>query len=94
MPFLPRPLEDGKAAMVGPRALLLIGAMAICQPATMLAQVEPGQAYAPPIQRFSVAPKVGEPLPDLTIVAADGSPVNLREVAREHYTVLVLGCLT
>ena len=53
-----------------------------------------GHAYQPPVQRFDVAPKVGEPLPDLTIVAADGSPANLRQLVRGRHTVLVLGCLT
>ena len=77
-----------------PRALVLIGVAAICQPAVVLAQVERGPTYSPPTQRFEMAPKVGEPLPDLTIYDATGSSVNLREVAREHYTVLVLGCLT
>ena len=47
-----------------------------------------------PMERFRTAPQVGDPLPDLTIVDANGDPANLREIAREHYTVLVLGCLT
>ena len=40
------------------------------------------------------APKVGEPLPDVTIYDDLGNPVNLRELADENYKVLVLGCLT
>jgi cytochrome oxidase Cu insertion factor (SCO1/SenC/PrrC family) len=40
------------------------------------------------------APKVGEPLPDVTIFDDLGNPVNLRELADENYKVLVLGCLT
>ena len=48
----------------------------------------------PPNLRFEAAPKIGERVPDLTIFDERGNPVNLREVAREHYTVLVLGCLT
>ena len=51
-------------------------------------------AYAPPDARFEMAPKIGEPLPDISVVDRDGNPVNVREVASEHYTVLVLGCLT
>ena len=39
-------------------------------------------------------PKVGEPLPDVTIYDDLGNPVNLRELADENYKVLVLGCLT
>ena len=40
------------------------------------------------------APKVGEPLPDVTIYDDLGNPVNLRELSDENYKVLVLGCLT
>ena len=44
--------------------------------------------------RFSKAPKIGEPLPDVTVLNEGGDPINLREMAQGHYTVLVLGCLT
>ena len=45
--------------------------------------------------RFAeLAPEIGEPLPDLTIVDEHGNPVNVRDLASENYTVLVLGCLT
>jgi hypothetical protein len=40
------------------------------------------------------APEIGDPLPDLTIVDDMGNPVNIRDLASENYTVLVLGCLT
>ena len=47
------------------------------------------------IDRFdAAAPEIGEPLPDLTLVDDQGNPAKLREIAREHYTVFVLGCLT
>ena len=39
-------------------------------------------------------PKVGEQLPDLTIVDDMGMPVNIREITKGNYSVLVLGCLT
>ena len=79
--------------MVGLRVLLLIGVAALWQPPVVVAQAPPG--YGPmPLERFRAAPEIGEPLPDLTIVDANGGPVNLREIARGHYTVLVLGCLT
>lgn len=74
------------------RVLLFIGIAALWQPLGALAQ-PPGYG-AMPQQRFQAAPGIGEPLPDLTIVDANGGPVNLREIARGHYTVLVLGCLT
>ncbi len=88
-------LKNGDAAMIGRWALLLVVAAVLhagCAPADS-DQVADGRARV--VQRFlAAAPDVGEPLPDLTIVDASGDPVNLREVAREHYTVLVLGCLT
>ncbi len=47
------------------------------------------------IDRFdAAAPEIGEPLQDLTLVDAQGSPANIREIARDQYTVFVLGCLT
>jgi hypothetical protein len=46
-------------------------------------------------RRFeSVAPQVGEFLPDVVIHDRTGKPLRLRELTRDHYTVLVLGCLT
>ena len=50
--------------------------------------------YDRPHVRFEMAPKLGEQLPDVVVVDREGTPINIREVAREHYTVLVLGCLT
>ncbi len=47
------------------------------------------------IERFvELGPKVGEQLPDLTIVDDMGMPVNIRELTKGNYSVLVLGCLT
>ena len=39
------------------------------------------------------APKVGELLPDVAGLDADGKPLRLRSL-RGHYSVLVFGCLT
>ena len=42
-----------------------------------------------------VAPQLGDKIADLTIVDAQGEPVNIRDLAsRSPYTVLTLGCLT
>lgn len=81
--------------------LLLIGAALFC---TSIAQAQPGMGMGmggqpppgmvSPQLRFANAPQVGDMVPDLTIVDRDGAPVNLRELTRENYTVLVLGCLT
>ena len=43
---------------------------------------------------LELGPKVGEQLPDLTIVNDLGQPVNIREITKGNYSVLVLGCLT
>ncbi len=49
----------------------------------------------PLAERAAAAPKVGEQFPDITIVDAEGQPVNVRSLASEKpYTVLTLGCLT
>ena len=53
------------------------------------------QTNLPLMERFETfAPKVGEPLPDITVHDDLGNPVNIRELADENYKVLVLGCLT
>lgn len=39
------------------------------------------------------APKVGELLPDIKALDADGKPLELRSL-KGHYSVLVFGCLT
>ena len=45
-------------------------------------------------RRFdATSPDVGEPVPDVTLFDADGKPFSLRRL-KEHYTVLVFGCLT
>jgi hypothetical protein len=46
--------------------------------------------------RFAVAPKVGEQMPDLHIFDDIGNPVSIREITSdgENYSVLTLGCLT
>ena len=39
-------------------------------------------------------PDVGDALPHLTLHDAEGKTVQLQDLLRGHYTVLVLGCLT
>lgn len=47
------------------------------------------------IPRFlESGPKVGEQVPDVTIVDDMGMPVSVREITKGNYSVLVLGCLT
>ena len=48
----------------------------------------------PPQARFEAAPKLGEMVPDLTLVDDQGNSANLRDITRGHYTVMTLGCLT
>ena len=47
-----------------------------------------------PGARFENAPKLGEMVPDLTIVDDQGNPANLKGLTSGQYTVLTLGCLT
>jgi hypothetical protein len=53
-----------------------------------------GSPAVSPDVRFEDAPKIGEMVPDLTIVDDQGNPANLRELTTGQYTVLTLGCLT
>ena len=47
------------------------------------------------VRRFeAAAPRIGEPMPDLTLYDDRGRDAPLRELLQGHYTVLVLGCLT
>lgn len=39
------------------------------------------------------APQVGQRLPSVKLLQADGSPIDLRDL-KGNYTVLVFGCLT
>lgn len=60
-----------------------------------LAQGRPGSGRSASIDRFeAAAPAIGEPMPDLVIYDAGGKEVRLRDLLRDRYTVLVLGCLT
>lgn len=46
-------------------------------------------------ERFlAAAPAIGEPMPDLVVYDESGEEVRLRKLLEQHYTVLVLGCLT
>ena len=71
-------------------------AMNLLLPAAVPAQ--PGGGGSPRAdvtQRFErAAPRVGEPMPELTVHDAEGGDVQLRDLLEGHYTVLVLGCLT
>jgi len=67
--------------------LFIIGAVIL--PAKLLfAQIIMPQA------RFESAPKIGEMIPDLTLVNDKGDPAKLRDITKDHYTVITLGCLT
>jgi len=84
--LMPRQNSPGKRINAG----LLIGLLLYLGSNTAFSQAQP-----PLMEQFEAhAPKVGEPLPDITIYDDLGSPVNIRELAKENYKVLVLGCLT
>lgn len=63
--------------------------------APLLGNAQQGRGPSGDIPRFvEIGPKVGEMLPDVTIVDDMGMPVNVREITNGNYSVLVLGCLT
>jgi cytochrome oxidase Cu insertion factor (SCO1/SenC/PrrC family) len=70
--------------------LFLLAALAVFPMNSILAQ----GALLPPDVRFENGPKVGELVPDVTIVDDQGRPVSVRELAQGQYTVMTLGCLT
>ncbi len=72
------------------RMLLFLVVLAATPVNTILAQ----GALLPPDVRFENGPKVGERVPDVTIVDDQGRPVSVRELAQGQYTVMTLGCLT
>ncbi len=72
------------------RLLLLLVVLAAAPVNSILAQ----GALLPPDVRFQNGPKVGERVPDVTIVDDQGRPVSIRDLAQGQYTVMTLGCLT
>ena len=63
--------------------------------AVTLAAFHPLQAqFGRPGSFSDSVPDVGDALPDLTLHDADGKTVQLQDLLRGHYTVLILGCLT
>lgn len=40
------------------------------------------------------APKIGELMPDVLVYDDEGNPHRLPDLLGEHYSVLILGCLT
>ncbi len=72
------------------RMFFLLAALAVFPMNSILAQ----GALLPPDVRFENGPKVGEMVPDVTIVDDQGRPVSVRELAQGQYTVMTLGCLT
>ena len=78
------------------KVLIPIAIAGLLQSHVALAQFGMGAAGAARSSpRFDAGPQLGEQIADLTIVDAQGEPVNLRDLAsRSPYTVLTLGCLT
>ena len=73
---------------------LLLAISGLLQQRTMAQPPSPQSMRARLQQRFdATSPDIGKPLPDLTIYDADGKPFPLRKL-KDHYTVLVFGCLT
>ncbi len=55
-----------------------------------------GVAEAQPISRNfdRNAPAIGDAIPDVVVYDRDGAELRLRDLLTEHYSVLILGCLT
>ena len=53
-------------------------------------------AEAQPISRNfdRNAPAIGDAMPDVVVYDRDGEELRLRDLLSEHYSVLILGCLT
>ena len=71
--------------------------LAACTPSVV--ETPAGPPLPPGIEsleaRDAAAPQVGDIFPDVTVVDAEGNPVNIRSLAGEKpHTVLTLGCLT
>ena len=63
--------------------------------AVVLAAFPPLEAQSGRPGSFSDSvPDVGDALPNLTLHDAEGKALQLQDLLRGHYTVLVLGCLT
>ena len=46
-------------------------------------------------ERFeATSPKLGERVPNVPVYTASGEKVRFRNLVRDHYSVVVLGCLT
>lgn len=68
----------------------MFGIVVAAMPVSMLAQ----QRMQEREQEFQrLAPLIGEPLPDVTVYASDGSPFRTSDL-KGHFTVLTFGCLT
>ena len=82
--------------MTWQKVLIPIAIAGLLQSSVALAQFGMGAAGgARSSPRFDAAPQLGDQIADLTIVDAQGEPVNIRDLAsRSAYTVLTLGCLT
>ena len=72
------------------RKLSLLAILAVAPVNLVLSQ----GALLPVDVRFESGPKVGELVPDVTIVDDQGNSVVLRELTQGGYTVMTLGCLT
>jgi hypothetical protein len=86
-------MKKHPAALLFTVVTVLTAQLAVAQGFRGMPTAGPG-AYYSADDRFDMAPGIGEPLPDIAIVNRDGKPVNIRDITGEHYTVLVLGCLT
>ncbi|MEX2174579.1 MAG: hypothetical protein WD872_09465 [Pirellulaceae bacterium] len=72
------------------KLLLVVALVLACSPPLVLAQQRMQERER---EFLRSKPRIDDPLPDVTIYAADGSPLKTADL-RGHYTVLTFGCLT
>ena len=72
------------------------GATLVAAAAVFVGTLGMGVADAQPISRNFErnAPAIGDAMPDVVVYDRDGDEHRLRDLLREHYSVLILGCLT
>ncbi len=72
------------------------GATLVAVAVAFVGSLSLGMAEAQPIRRNfdRNAPAIGDAMPDVLVYDRDGEELRLRDLLSEHYSVLILGCLT
>ena len=101
-------LAPGMAGPLAPVGIFLPGPIQEEEAEPVISTEEPERPYGMPApeegmrsglmrlqERFeNGAPAPGEPFPNLTVYDSDGNKIKMKQVVRDHTTVVILGCLT